>query len=137
MAPKAWQYFAKGLLPPICVFRGAPIFRGAPMLKLHLTLVLVGSLAGCAAIPTEPKASTAAQPLPLDPATEVVTVDITRFLDTEKRCENVTRGGSRIVIAQRCWSAGREVEDEEELAGQLEQVRRDQDELERRQRDIE
>lgn len=108
------------------------------MLKLHPTLVLVGSLAGCAAIPTEPTTSTAAQPLPLDSATELVTVDITRFLDdTETRCENLTRAGSRIVIAQRCWSAGGEVEDEEKLAVQLEQVRRDQDELERRRRDIE
>jgi|GEM_PF-5723465 len=53
------------------------------------------------------------------------------------RCEDVTRPGTRIVASRRCWTRGREVEDEEQLAAELEQVRRDQDELERRQRDIE
>jgi hypothetical protein len=105
------------------------------MCKIDLTLVIVVALAGCAATPTEPIASTPAGLLPLDAATEPVRVEITQF--TQTRCENLTRAGSRIVVAQRCWQAGNEVKDEETLARQLEQVRRDQDELERRQRDIE
>ena len=79
-------------------------------------------------------ANRTAAAVPLDAATEPVTVDISQLT---QRCENLTRAGSRIVVAQRCWSAGNQVEDEEALSRQLEQVRRDQEELERRQRDIE
>jgi hypothetical protein len=102
-------------------------------------VVLVG---GCAAAPIEPVADpSGAAAVPLPPRAQPyhepdMVIDISQPAD-DTRCEDVTRPGSRIVVSRRCWSPGREVEDEEKLAGQLEQVRRDQDELERRQRDIE
>jgi hypothetical protein len=66
------------------------------------------------------------------PVTEVDIADINRM-----RCEPVTRTGTRIVIGERCYPAGPRTIDEEALAEQLEQVRRDQEELDRRRQEVE
>ena len=47
------------------------------------------------------------------------------------------RSGTRIVIGERCYPVGRRTIDEEALAEQLEQVRRDQEELDRRRSEAE
>jgi hypothetical protein len=94
------------------------------------------ALAGCAAAPTE---TTPAAPVDANIAvtpqvfsTPVKTVDMTDFPDDRVRCEDLTRPGSRIVVAQRCRPIN-----EEALADQIHQVRREQDELDRIARDRE
>lgn len=70
---------------------------------------------------------------PTEPVTPLTTVVLSEHDDTTGRnCENLTRPGSRIVVAQRCRPV-----DEDALAEQLGQVRREQDELERLMRERE
>lgn len=105
--------------------------------------------AGCAAANLAPNAVTevaapeAAAPTDAAAATEasgdaiaVVEVDVVDI--NRLRCEPVTRTGSRIVIAERCYPVGSKTPvDEDALAEQLEQVRRDQEDLDRRRREAE
>lgn len=74
-------------------------------------------------------ASAASYPLP---ATPVKTVDMADLPAEKTRCEDVTRRGTRIVVGQRCRPIN-----EEALADQLHQVRREQDELDRLARERE
>ena len=68
-------------------------------------------------------------------ATTVAEVDIAQI--NRMRCEPVTRTGTRIVIGEQCYPVGPLSVDEEALAEQLEQVRRDQEDLDRRRREAE
>jgi hypothetical protein len=70
------------------------------------------------------------------PPEAITRVDIAD-LQEKVRCENLTRGGSRIVVAKRCRPIGIDGIDEQALADQLEQVREDQEELDRRRRELE
>jgi hypothetical protein len=93
---------------------------------------------GCAAAPPESPPNDATGVFPAEPAvdagtTPVVEVDVADI--NRLRCDPVTRTGTRIVIGERCYLAGRRTVDEGALAEQLEQVRRDQEELDRRRRE--
>jgi hypothetical protein len=96
---------------------------------------------GCAVLfpPIEPAApetvAAAAQPA-LPPDAPITRVDITD-LQEKVECENLTRGGSRIVVAKRCRAKGDSGVDELAVADQIDQVRRDQEELDRRRRELE
>jgi hypothetical protein len=109
------------------------------MKQAHCAVAIAAVVAGCAAAPTEPVAPNAAQPASTKNvdtrtagATEVNVEDINRI-----RCDPVTRPGTRIVIGEECYPVGRPNVDEEALSEQLEQVRRDQEELDRRRREAE
>jgi hypothetical protein len=93
------------------------------------------ALGACAAAPPDSPpnlagGSSAASYPP--PATPVKTVDLADLPSAETRCEDVTRRGTRIVVGQRCRPIN-----EEALADQLHQVRREQDELDRLARERE
>jgi hypothetical protein len=99
------------------------------------------TLSGCAVLfpPVEPPATgSLAQPVaaPAVPPASITRVDISE-LQQNVRCENLTRGGSRIVVAKRCRPRGVDGIDEHALAEQLDQVREDQEELDRRRRELE
>lgn len=105
------------------------------MYKLYSIVAAALALAGCASAPADSAAS-AAQSAQGDataepPPTPLQTLNITDFKD-RTRCEDVKRLGTRIVVAQRCRPI-----DEEALAEQLNQVRRDQETLDRLARDRE
>jgi len=95
--------------------------------------------AGCAAPSanlTQKNPATAALPAKaIEAGTTTKEVDVSDI--NRMRCEPVTRAGTRIVIGERCYVAGRPTVDEEALAEQLEQVRRDQEDLDRRRREVE
>ena len=101
-------------------------------------IVALGS-SGCAVLfpPIEPEtvAAVAAQPA-LPPDAPITRVDIAD-LQEKVKCENLTRGGSRIVVAKRCHAKGASGVDELAVAEQIDQVRRDQEELDRRRRELE
>jgi len=110
------------------------------MRKAHAAIAVVTVSAGCAARLSEPAAPSAAQPPSATEsvelgATEVAEIDIEDI--NRMRCDPVMRTGTRIVIGERCYPVGRRTIDEEALAEQLEQVRRDQEELDRRRREAE
>jgi hypothetical protein len=100
-------------------------------------------LCGCAATLDPAKAPTA---LPVEAASDsnpsadsagapiaiVKEVDISALPKEPSQCEDLTRPGSRIVVARRCRSI-----DEEALADQLNQVRREQETLDRLARERE
>ena len=107
-------------------------------------------MAGCAPLSTDPPATPEAPANPATPATAALPaasagepgappvaaeIDISEI--NRVRCEPVTRTGTRIVIGETCYPVGRRTVDEEALAEQLEQVRRDQEELDRRRREAE
>jgi hypothetical protein len=109
------------------------------MNKLNAAIAMA-LVAGCAATSTEPAPNAATHAVSTDAAAEpgptsVAEVDIADI--NRLRCEPLTRPGTRIVVAERCYLAGRHTVDEEALAEQLEQVRRDQEELDRRRREAE
>jgi hypothetical protein len=94
-------------------------------------------LCGCAATHDPPAApaagiDVAARSSANSEVTAVKEVDITQFTQERLQCEDLTRPGSRIVVARRCRSI-----DEEALAEQLNQVRREQDMLDRLARERE
>lgn len=106
------------------------------MYKLYSILAFGIAVIGCAAVQTDPAANAAgsvniAEKPAMSPAS-VKTVDMADFKDDRTRCENLTRPGTRIVVAQRCRPI-----DEDALADQLHQVRREQDELDRLARERE
>ena len=111
------------------------------MNKLNAAMAMALVAAGCAATPTEPAPNATTDAVSTDAAaaepgtTSVAEVDIADI--NRLRCEPLTRPGTRIVVAERCYLAGRHTVDEEALAEQLEQVRRDQEELDRRRREAE
>ena len=99
------------------------------------------TLSGCAVLfpPIEPGApqGVATPVAAAGPPPESITrIDISE-LQANVRCENLTRGGSRIVVAKRCRPKGINAIDEQALAEQLDQVREDQEELDRRRRELE
>jgi hypothetical protein len=108
------------------------------MSKLY-SILGVFALAGCAASATDPVslaaaharggAPPAAQAKPTDAAAKVIDM---ATLENEQKCHGVTRPGTRIVVAQRC-----EPIDEEALVHTLNQVRRDQETLDRLARERE
>jgi hypothetical protein len=107
--------------------------------KANSAFAVVVFTAGCAAPSanlTQKNSATVAFPTQVVEAgtttKEVDVADVNRL-----RCEPVTRAGTRIVIGERCYVAGRPSVDEEALAEQLEQVRRDQEDLDRRRREAE
>ena len=100
------------------------------MRKAHAAIAVVTVSAGCAARLSDPGAPNVAQPPPSTEsielgATEVAEIDIEDI--NRMRCDPVMRTGTRIVIGERCYPVGRRTIDEEALAEQLEQVRRDQE----------
>ena len=107
------------------------------MYKLY-TIAAVGlALAGCAAAP--PEATTiapAAYSAPTEDAQASTiaakSLNMADFKGDGMRCEELTRPGSRIVVARRCQSI-----DEAALEDTLNQVRRDQDTLDRLARERE
>jgi hypothetical protein len=105
----------------------------------HAAIAVVVVAAGCATRPATPVAPNAADPPApaetIEATTPVREVDIAEI--NRLRCEPVVRTGTRIVIGERCYSVGQRTVDEEALAEQLEQVRRDQEELDRRRREAE
>ena len=109
------------------------------MKKANAVAIAAVAVAGCAA----PSANLAPPPgegVPPAGAVESGTTPITEVDIAEinrMRCEPVFRTGTRIVIGERCYPVGRRSIDEEALAQQLEQVRRDQEELDRRRREVE
>ena len=111
------------------------------MNKANAAIAVALAAAGCSAASTDPTPSVAAAPAlrteaagepAAIPVTEVDIADINRI-----RCDPVTRPGTRIVVGEHCYPVGRRRIDEEALAEQLEQVRRDQEELDRRRREAE
>ena len=99
--------------------------------------VLLLAVCGCAATPDPPAAPAAEIDVvarsSADPEIVAVRqVDIAQFSDQNLHCEDLTRPGSRIVVARRCRSI-----DEEALADQLNQVRREQEVLDRLARERE
>ena len=110
------------------------------MRKAHAAIALVTVSAGCAAPRSDPAAPNAVQPPPSAESIEVGTAAVAEIdiQDINRmRCDPVMRAGTRIVIGERCYPVGRRTIDEEALAEQLEQVRRDQEELDRRRREAE
>jgi hypothetical protein len=109
------------------------------MNRLFAAVAVALVTAGCAAISAYPPANAApavsSTGTAVEPGTAVAEVDIAEI--NRMRCEPVTRTGSRIVIGERCYPVGRQPVDEEALAEQLEQVRRDQEDLDRRRREAE
>lgn len=109
--------------------------------QASLALAIALASSGCAILfpPLDPGAASVAeqgtQPAPAAD-TPVKEVDISR-IPPRPRCENLTRGGSRIVVAQRCRAPGDDGVDELAVAEQLERVREDQEELDRRRREVE
>jgi hypothetical protein len=106
------------------------------MCKHWAIAVLGAALLGCgvtleSADPTAPKPNDSAnrQDAAVVP---LKTVELNDRANENRSCENLTRPGSRIVVAQRCRPI-----DEDALADQLGQVRREQDELDRLARERE
>ena len=115
------------------------VANGADVGAPNAVIVVATVTAGCAVpvtspAPRPPDGAVTAEAVEAvtPPVTEVDIADINRM-----RCEPVTRAGTRIVIGERCYPAGPRTIDEEALAEQLEQVRRDQEELDRRRREVE
>jgi hypothetical protein len=96
---------------------------GAALFGCAVTLESVDSASSVASDSTE-REDTAVVPLK--------TVELGGRADDNRSCENLTRPGSRIVVAQRCRPI-----DEDALTDQLGQVRREQDELDRLARERE
>jgi hypothetical protein len=124
----AWQY-------SLAWYSDPTVARSGAMYKPTSIAAACFALAACAAAPpgSPPNlaadASAAGAPLP---ATPVKTVELADLPSDELRCEDVTRRGTRIVVGQRCRPIN-----EEALADQLHQVRREQDELDRLARERE
>jgi len=113
------------------------------MSRMSAPIAVALVTAGCAAanpvpnaatdvVPAEAAAEATATPAAAANPTPVDIADINLI-----RCDPVTRTGSRIVVAERCYPVGRTPVNEEALAEQLEQVRRDQEDLDRRRREAE
>lgn len=105
------------------------------MAKLY-TIVGVLALAGCATkavdtTVTSVAATTRDEAALTDASAPAKIVDMAA-LDNEEQCTDLTRPGSRIVVARRC-----EPIDEEALVHTLNQVRRDQEMLDRLAREKE
>lgn len=112
------------------------------MCRPRLSLAVAMAVTGCTGTPraldisaTENAPRTATRQA-FDAVTEV---DVADFPPDRIRCDNLTRPGSRIVVAQRCYSLDPldpldQAVLDETLAEQIEQVRRDQDELDRLRR---
>lgn len=105
------------------------------MYKHYAFVVFGGVVAGCGITLESPAPPAAVDP----PATVAAPIAPLRTVELSERdnpasrgCENLTRPGSRIVVAQRCLPV-----DEEALAEQLSQVRQEQDELDRLARERE
>jgi hypothetical protein len=98
----------------------------------HAAIAVAVITAGCATRPSNPASTDATN----DPGpAKTIEVDVAEI--NRLRCDPVVRAGTRIVIGERCYPVGRRTVDEEALAEQLEQVRRDQEELDRRRREAE
>jgi hypothetical protein len=99
-----------------------------------VALALTGcALAGCGGAPTAAAPKVAgASVMPQQSSARAKQIEIGDLPNEDMRCENLTRPGSRIVVAQRCLPIN-----EEALADQLNQVRREQDELDRLARERE
>jgi len=107
---------------------------GAPNAAIVVATVTAGCAAPAISPPQLADGAVTAEAVEADAPliTEVDISDVNRM-----RCEPVMRTGTRIVIGERCYPAGSRTVDEEALAEQLEQVRRDQEELDRRRREVE
>lgn len=103
------------------------------MCKHWAMAALCGALWGCGVTLESESAASAAATLESGAVVPLKTVELSDRPDAATRnCENLTRPGSRIVVAQRCRPI-----DEDALADQLGQVRREQDELDRLARERE
>lgn len=93
------------------------------------------AVAACVTAPPSEEAAplaTAAAVQPQTPFEPDATHDVADFQDARRSCEGLTRPGSRIVVAHRCRPI-----DEESLAEQINQVSREQDQLDRLARERE
>ena len=99
------------------------------MKTVHAAIAIAVITAGCATRPSKPAPYFMNDPAPA----KIIEVDIAEI--NRLRCDPVMRTGTRIVIGERCYPVGQRTIDEEALAEQLEQVRRDQEELDRRRRE--
>jgi hypothetical protein len=79
-----------------------------------------------------PTSNTAAT---LASGTPVGQVNVAQFKN-QVRCEPVTRTGTRIITGERCYPLGEDGVNDEALARQLDIVRQEQDELDRRRREV-
>jgi hypothetical protein len=107
------------------------------MYKLYSIAAAGLALAGCAAAPPDtpalaPAAYSAASEDAQASTIPAKSLNMADFKGEGMRCEELTRPGSRIVVARRCQSI-----DEAALEDTLNQVRRDQDTLDRLARERE
>lgn len=107
------------------------------MCKLYSIAAAVLALAGCAAAPPDkpamaPAGYSAAPEDAQAPTIPAKSLNMADFKGEGMRCEELTRPGSRIVVARRCRGI-----DEAALEDTLNQVRRDQDTLDRLARERE
>jgi hypothetical protein len=110
------------------------------MKTTHAALAVAAVSASCATPLSNTRAPQDTQSLPSTETSvpeAIVAVEIDVQEINQMRCEPVTRTGTRIVIGEQCYPVGRRDVDEEALAQQLEQVRRDQEDLDRRRREAE
>jgi hypothetical protein len=111
-------------------------------LKACLAVAATLTLSGCAVLfppidtTTTAVANTASRnAVSLASGTPVGQVDVAT-MKSQVRCEPVTRTGTRIVTRERCYPLGQDGVDEEAVARQLDIVRQDQEELDRRRREV-
>jgi hypothetical protein len=111
-------------------------------LKPCLAVAATLTLSGCAVLfpPIDTTTSVASTASPRNAAslasgTPVGQVDVAT-MKNQVRCEPVTRTGTRIITGERCYPLGDDGVNDEALARQLDIVRQDQEELDRRRREI-
>jgi hypothetical protein len=107
--------------------------------KTCLTIAVGLAVSGCAVLfpPIDPNAavSSSGTATALTGSEPITQVDVTEFRD-RVQCEPMTRTGTRIVVSKRCYPLGKDGVNEQAVADQLDQVRKDQEELDRRRREV-
>jgi hypothetical protein len=107
--------------------------------KPFLTIAASLAMSGCAVLfpPIDPNAAVSPSPTApaLTEATSATQVNVAEFRD-RVHCEPMTRTGTRIVVSKKCHPLGQGGVDEQAVADQLDQVRKDQEELDRRRREV-
>ena len=108
--------------------------------KPCLAIAAALAMSGCAVLfpPIDPNAAVttpAVTATALTGSVPVTQVDVGQFRD-RVQCEPMTRTGTRIVVAKRCHPLGADGVNEQAVADQLDQVRKDQEELDRRRREV-